>query len=429
MGDVMTDRLLHERSAVEGKVRSLEQIAVDETRDLRPEELESIRTYSARLKDIDSQLDVVTQRITLDQDIQDRIALVSNGSAPVGQHQYRSAGELLWDAIRPQDHDARQRYQGVLKRAAQHMGTKAEETVAVAGGFGGLTVSGAQGPVINLLPKGRPWLTAIGVRQAPQAFSFMRPRLVDPDYLTAAQPQALQKQELASKKFDIAADTLKLTTIGNYLNLSLQAEQFVSGSLDITINQLLQRVAVAEEQALAAEVGKTTALVPLAADADAAAMRAAIYDAAALVYTNTGALPEWIAMGPQGWARLGSLVDLAQRPLFPFTNPVNAMGTSSPGQFQIAGLGLTGIVTPGITDGSYYVGNELGVEAYEHRYPVLQAVEPSLLGRQIAVAASLVIYRPTTTEATEVDEALGDGVVKIAPAVAGRADTPAPARR
>jgi hypothetical protein len=414
MGDVMTDRLLHERNSVEGKIRTVEQIAVDETRDLRSDEIETIRTYSERLRSIDSQLEVTTNRLALDEGIAERIAAVTSDRPVIG-HEYRSASELLWDATRTNDPDARARYSQVVKRAAQHMGTTAAHTVAVAGGFGGLTVTGPQGPVIDLFPKGRPWLTALGVRQAPSSFSFMRPRIVDPDYLTAAAPQALEKQELNSKKFDLVADPLQLTTIGNYLNLSLQAQQFVSGALDITINQMLARLAVGEEQALATEAAKTTAVIPLAAAADGAAVRAAIFDAAALVYTNTGALPEWIAMGPAGWARLGSLVDLANRPLFPYQNDVNALGTSSPATFTIAGLGLTGIVTPGITDGSFYVGNELGIEAYEYRFPVLQAVEPSLAGQQIAVLSALVIYRPTTKEAgpggTPAAEA--NGVVKI----------------
>jgi hypothetical protein len=48
---------------------------------------------------------------------------------------------------------------------------------------------------------------------------------------------------------------------------------------------------------------------------------------------------------------------------------------------------------------------------------VLTAVEPSLLGQQIAVAASLVIHRPTTLESPDggVTPGQGNGVVKIAP--------------
>jgi hypothetical protein len=417
MGDVMTERLLHERAQNEAKIASLKAVAVDQNRDLSPVDVESLKAYSERIRTIDGQLEATVENVAMSQAIQDRIALVS-GPAAVTGHQYRSAGELLWDALhRHSDGDARARYENVQRRAAQHMGTSADATVAVAGGFGGLAVSGPVGPIIDLYPKGRPWLTAIGVQDAPNAFSFMRPRIIDPDFYTAAQPQTLEKQELASKKFDVGADTLRLTTVGNYLNLSRQAEDFIPQALNIVTNQLLARLAVAEEKALATEAALTTAKVTLAADADGAAVRAAIFEAAALVFENTGALPEWVAMGPAGWARLGSLVDLAHRPLFPFSNDVNALGTMSPSTFTISGLGLTGIVTPGITDGAYYVGNSLSIEAYEHRYPVLDAIEPSLLGRQIAVAASVVIYRPTTAESPDggVTPAEANGVVKIAP--------------
>jgi hypothetical protein len=416
MGDVMTERLLHERAQNEAKIASLKAVAVDQNRDLSAVDVESLKAYSERIRTIDGQLEVTVDNVAMSQAISDRLALVQ-GPAAITGHQYRSAGELLWDALHPNDRDARARYENVQRRAAQHMGTAAEVTTATAGGFGGLSVSGPSGPVIDLNPKGRPWLDAIGVQDAPNAFSFMRPRIIDPDFETAAQPQTLEKQELSSKKFDVGADTLRLKTVGNYLNLSRQAEDFIPQALNIVTNQLLARLAFAEEKALATEVGLTASKVTLAADADGAAVRAAIFEAAALVYDQTGALPEWIAMGPQGWARLGSLVDLAGRPLFPFENPVNANGTSSPSSFTIAGLGLRGIVTPGITNGDYFVGNSLGVEAYEHRYPVLDAVEPSLLGRQIAVAASVVVHRPTTLESPDggVTPGQGNGVVKIAP--------------
>jgi len=416
VGDVMTERLLHERAQNEAKIASLKAVAVDQNRDLSAVDVESLKAYSERIKTIDGQLEVTVLNNEMAATIQERIALV-NGPAAVVGHQYRSAGEILWDAMHPNDSDARARYENVQRRAAQHMGTDAAVTTAVAGGFGGLTVTGPVGPVIDLNPKGRPWLSAIGVQDAPNAFSFMRPRIIDPDFATAAQPQALEKQELASKKFDVGADTLRLTTVGNYLNLSRQAEDFIPQALNIVTNQLLARLAFAEEKALATEAALTASKVTLAADGDGAAVRAAIFDAAALVYDQTGQLPQWIAMGPAGWARLGALVDLANRPLFPFTAPSNPLGQASPSTFTIAGLGLEGIVTPGITDGSYYVGNSLGIEAYEHRYPVLDAVEPSLLGRQIAVAASIVIHRPTTLESPDngVTPGQGNGVVKIAP--------------
>lgn len=415
MGDVMTKRLLDERTQTETLIAGIETVAVEQKRDLTEADLKSLETYRARLGTIDLQLEQTTQNIALAQSVADRVAAVS-GEA-VNGHAYRSAGELLWDVLHQNDRDARSRFQAVQQRAAQHMGTTAAATVATAGGFGGLIVSPVTGPVINLLPKGRPWLSLIGANPAPDAFSFMRPRLVDPNFATGAAPQAKEKQELVSQAFNIAADPLQLTTVGGYLNVSQQALSFVAGALDIVVSQLLARVAAQSEAALVAEVAKTTAKITLAAVAPADDVRQAIFDASALVFQNTGALAEWIAMGPQGWARLGGLTDLALRPLFPMDTPVNAMGTANPGTFTIAGLGLTAVVTPAITDGTFYVGNSYGIEAYEYTYPTLEAVEPSLLGRQVAVATSNVFYRPTTKEAGAggTPPAEGNGVVKIAP--------------
>lgn len=412
--DPMVERLLSERATTEAKGEGLKTFAIEQNRDLTAEELQAITTYSERIRAIDAQLDVVGQNNEL---TEERAAMIArtNPGANVTGHEYRSAGEMLWDVIHNRDKDAAARLAQVQRRAAQHMGTKAEQTVATAGGFGGLIASPITGPIIDLRPKGRPWLSLVGARPAPSSMTFMRPRIVDPNFDTGVGEQPLQKQELVSQKFDVLADPLQLNTVGGYLNISRQAEEFIPSSLDIVVNQLLNRLASATERALYTEVNRTTAEITLAVDAPADDVRQAIFDAAALVFENTGSLPEWIAMGPAGWARLGGLTDLALRPLFPFTNAVNAMGTSSPGTFEIAGLGLTGVVTPAIPNGDFFVGNELGIEAYEYRYPTLEAIEPSLLGRQVAVASSLVFYRPTTTEAGPggTPAALGDGVVRI----------------
>lgn len=412
--DPMVEKLMNERGETLSKIQGLKTFAIDKSRDLTAEELESITTYNQRIKSIDSQLEVVTENNLQSEAVQARIALASPGTNVSG-HQYRTAGELLWDVIHNREREAGARLDAVQRRAAQHMGTEAAKTVAVAGGFGGLITSPITGPVIDLFPKGRPWLSLIGVRSAPSSMTFMRPRIVDPNFETGVASQALQKQELASQKFDVVADPLQLQTLGGYLNLSRQAESFIPSALDLVVNQLLKRLAAKTENALATEVAKTASHITLAADAAADDVRQAIFDAAALVFEETGALPEWIAMGPTGWARLGGLTDLALRPLFPFGQAVNANGTSSPGTFTIAGLGLTAVVTPGITTGDFFVGNELGVEAYEYVYPTLEAIEPSLLGRQVAVASSLVLYRPTTKESPDggVTPAQGNGVVRI----------------
>ena len=123
------------------------------------------------------------------------------------------------------------------------------------------------------------------------------------------------------------------------------------------------------------------------------------------MYDATGSPATWIAMGPQGWARLGSLVDLAGRPLLPSIGAANAIGTAGADNFTISSVaGLRSVVTPGITDDTFWVGNGMVLEGYIFRFPVLEAVEPSVLGRQVAVAAATAGYRP-----------IPDGAIHLAP--------------
>lgn len=350
MPDAVTERYLDERRSLVSRVEGIKTVSIEQNRDLSEQDKEAIGAYSKRVKELDGMIELAANDFAMDSTVAARIASMGVGQefAPVN---YRSAGELLYDVLHLGESESRRRYDTFTKRAAQHMGTTAAATVATAGGLGGLVVSPVTGPVIDIHPQGRPWLTALGVRPSPSSLSFLRPRIVDPDFDTGVAAQSLQKAELASKKFDILTDPLTLSTVGGYLNVSQQLLSLVAASLDIIIGQLNKRLAWASEKALFTEVDKTTAKVTLAADADGAAFRKAIFDAAALVYTATGELPTWIAMGPTGWARLGSYVDLANRPLFPLGNAVNALGSASPGTFSIVGLGLDGIVTPAITDG------------------------------------------------------------------------------
>jgi hypothetical protein len=246
-----------------------------------------------------------------------------------------------------------------------------------------------------------PLTTAIGAQDAPNGFQFSRPRIVDPDLNTAAGPQAggKEKAELPSKKFDLASDMINMSTIGNYLNLSLQAQTFVPGSLDIVVRQLNRRTSRGIEKATVAAITTGALLIPLADDADSSAVQAAIFQGAAAVFTATGRMPTWAAVGPLGWARLGGLTDLAGRPIFPSLNPANAVGQANVGELTLSIAGLRVIVSSGITDEDIFMGNSEGVELYSFRYPLLQATEPSLLGTQLAVAASLGSYKPPTTEA------------------------------
>ncbi len=423
MPHALVEGYVAERDSILNTISVLKNTALDRKTDPTDQDLEVMSKGYARIDRLDELIKVLGEDRTMDAETRDK--LMSPTPAPTGGVKYRSGGEMVWDCLHAQfgsshdheDQEAKRRWETVMKRAAQHMGTKAEDTTPVAGGFGGLYVAPVVGPVINLTPTGQPFLSAMGRRPAPNSMTFSRPRVVDPNFKTGAAEQTLEKAELASVKFDVKVDTLSLTTVGGYLNVSQQLMSLHPTAWDIIVGQLQRRTAYQGEAAAIAELSETTAHVPLAASADAATTLTALYDAAALVYSNTNELPTWIAYGPLGWAQLGSLTDAAGRPLFPFLGASNAMGTGSLGDFNLGPLGLQQIVTPGITTTDIYIGNSLAFEAYVYSYPLLEAVEPSLLGRQVAVAESMAFYRPTTKEAGagDVPPAEQNGAVRVGP--------------
>jgi HK97 family phage major capsid protein len=401
----LVENYIGERDRLLNTVNVLKNAALDRNEDPSAQDLELMTNSYARIDRLDAMIEVLGQDKAMDDDTRHKL-LAPTPSPEPGGIKYRSGGEMVWDCLHAQfgsahdheDQEARRRWDHVMKRAAQHMGTTAEATTPVAGGFGALYVAPVVGPVIDLAPQGQPFLSAIGRQPAPNSMTFSRPRIVDPNFKTGAAVQALEKAELVSQKFDVKVDNLSLSTVGGYLNVSQQLMSLHPTAWNIIVGQLQRRTAYAGEAAAIAELSQTTAHVPLAAGADSATTLTALFDAAALVYQNTNQLPTWIAYGPLGWAQLGSLTDAAGRPLFPFLGAANAMGSASLGDFNLGPLGLQQIVTHGISTTDIFMGNSLAFEAYVYSYPLLEAVEPSLLGRQVAVAESMAFYRPTTKE-------------------------------
>lgn len=394
-----------EKARLEGQIDALTSLAF--TRDdkhLSEQDLEQLSFLKGEMDKLNRSIEGATLVDDLSESAR-RALLNGQVRGAVDAHEYKSRrdeGQAVWDYFHRDDAYASGRIARATEqyRAAEHMGTQASQTTAVAGGFDGLYVSGTVGPIITTFPEDTPFLTALGPRVAPSPGSFQRPRIVDPYLLdgTGSGPQAggKQKGELPSKHFDIASDLVNMATVGSYLNLSLQAETWIPGSFDLVVAQLRRRTSWGLEKAVVTEADKTAEIV--APGTDAAGMQAAVWDAMSRVFVNTGSPPTLMVAGPTGLANLGSTVDLAGRPLFPVLGPNNALGGAD-GFRVIQPFGLVLAVSPAITDDSLYVMNRDGLEVYVHWWGSLQAVEPSILGRQIAVAAAAGFFHMTTAEA------------------------------
>lgn len=397
MSDLLTN-LTQQREAAMQLISGISTTAAEQNRGLSDQDTQTIEGKQEQIRGLDKQIALLKEQEELAQHSAANLAL-ANRSASVQPISYRSVGELIKARLdAPSNPVAAMEYSRSMQRAAQHMGTTAANTVATAGGMPGLIVEPNRGPVIDINPKGRPLLTALGVTASTDPLSFRRPRLVDENFVSGVGVQAKEKSELASGKFDVEAETVNLKTIGGYLNISAQLQALPIGALDLSFAQLQNRVANATERAAVTSLlTDADASLALPANATPAQFLAAIYAASAKVYAATGELATWIAMGPDGWARLGSMVDGDERPYFPTLGVANAAGTQSATTFgggTIAGLNT--VVSHGFTGanaGAFVVGNSLALEAYEFRYPLFSAQEPSVLGTQIAVAVSFGTYR------------------------------------
>lgn len=397
--DTLLTTLVAEREQKVNLIRNYADAAKTEGRDLTESEQDTMGKARSRIGELDKQVAILADDLEMAADVKDKLRQVSIAVSS-DEPGYRRGGEVLFDVLHQGDDAARARLGRAMKRAAEHMGTDSTKTVPVAGDLGGLVVAPVVGAVIDVYPRGMPFASALGLTTSPDAMHFMRPRIDDPAFLTSSGPQGsggtagFEKAELPSKAFNVTADPVALATVGEYLNISQQLLSFQSSSLDLITSHMLRRLGYAIDRALLTELKLSTGKVTLAATATAAEVIQALYDASAAVYSATGDLASWVVMGPQGYARLGGLTDLAGRPLFPTIGAANAPGTASAGEFVGSVAGLRVVVTPAIANEDMWVGNGLVIEGYVYRFPVLEAVEPSVLGRQVAVAAAIAGYRP-----------------------------------
>ena len=404
--DSMVKRLLDERDTKLSLIDQIAGVADDAGRDLFETESQTIKDAQERVRSLNTQVDQLTQDLELAEASKNRIRSL-DPQVISKDFTYRSAGEYVWDIIHKNDNpDAGLRLQRFHKRAAEHMGYDKANTVPVAGGFNGLVVVPSLGPVLDPDPTGRPLTTALGVRPAP-SLTFTRPRLVDPNFETGVGGSIQEKGEMASKAWDILSETITCDRVGGYINVSEVLTELIAGSLDMIVSHMLRRLERYSENYVVARLAETTATVAVAGDD----IVAAIGSAAATVVTNTGRPPAWIAMGPQGWGACIGLTDAAGRPLFPALGPVNALGTGNATGYFGTVMGLNAVVTSAITDKTMYVGNSFGLELYERPLPVMQAFEPAVYGRQVAVATYIGSYAPITTEHPTTP--VRAGVVKI----------------
>ena len=186
MGHALVENYIRERNQILNTINVLKNTNLDRGSDPSDQDLEVMTNGYSRIDRLDAMIKVLGEDREMDAESRNR--LLRTPAGPAAAVQYRNGGEMVWDCLHAnwgsihnhEDQEAKRRWDLVMKRAAQHMGTDAATTTPVAGGFGGVFVQPVVGPVINLYPSGQPFLTGIGKQPAPNSMTFVRPRIVDP---------------------------------------------------------------------------------------------------------------------------------------------------------------------------------------------------------------------------------------------------------
>ena len=290
-----------------------------------------------------------------------------------------------------------------------------DETVA---NIDGLLPTPVISPIFDDVNPLRPFVSAVGTRSMPGAGKvFIRPKI---GTHTQVGEQASNLGGLDTRT--MVVDDIQVTkkTFGGTI---LLAEQVIDWSdpsmLDAVLRDLAGQYALATElEAVTTWIadieGANCATVDLT---DSAAVIAGIYNAAAAMSAVGNYLPTHLICAPKTWAKLGSLVDNQDRPVFPQTAPINGIGTLAGGATAWNGnpLGLQLVVSNQITDQAIgtqdaddflFIINARAVECYEQQKGAVSVEVPSTLGRQLSFRG----YFASVTMDAELIHAIGPAI-------------------
>lgn len=397
--DAMISRLegeLEERNAfINGVIASAE----DASRDLSDNETELIKSAKGRIDSIKAQLETLHETRSTTIAARSRAREVSQEmtrmrqEADKGPVEYRSAGAYVLDQYRAAlgDKDAKRNLDLYLRAGAAHQKTS-DNT--------GVVPDPIVGEVVNFIDAARPLVSFLGPRDLPSA-TWHRPKVTQ--HTSVAVQGSLggasdEKSELESQKMTIGRLNATAVTYGGYVNVSRQNIDFSSPQiLDLIISDLAAQYAIETEAATAALLATTAAPAVTYDGTEADTVAAAVWEAVASVYAATrGQGRVGIAVAPDVLGAFG--------PLFQPYSPSNQQGTGflagNFGQGVMGAIsGVPVLMSSGLGSGEAFAFSTAAVEVYEQRVGALQAVEPSVLGVQVAYAG---YFTPLAVELTAV---------------------------
>jgi hypothetical protein len=426
----MLQRLYTERNDLVSFLERTVKGANDQARDLSASEQETLANTRKRMAELDAQ---ITPLQDFEKD-KARGAQLTATYVPQGQGQagqpaglgadstssvstkvrampYTSRGEVIVDQIRAAgfaqkggiglpDGEARDRLisAGVVPpganedqiRAAHQNGARFQSearVTQVSGDTPGIIPVPIIGDVMNDVDAARPFIGSVGAKPLDFAGETFKRPLITQHVAMGKQTTQATSTGLGSQKMTIGSVIFTKETWGGWLDVSRQDIDWTSPSAwDALLGDFTDQYGLVTENAagdaFAAAVAAGNTPVEVAGAVGASTLAqwvTAIYAGAALAYAGAGRLPDTIWMGLDLWGVLGPLLE-AQVPTLN-----GDLGGTNVGDMQAGNLlKLPRVVVPSFPANTIVVGARRWTEVYEERIGLLQAVNPSILGVQIA---------------------------------------------
>jgi HK97 family phage major capsid protein len=388
-GSKRLDWLKRQMDQALGEVETITNRAVDDDRDLSDAEQRTCEARRSRITELESELEV-------EADLAQRSASYQGLVAHIGPAQdqpmrgqlverqntqqldvptYNSAGAYLVDFLtRSEDPEAAKRFGRYLERAVQHQTTAQNP---------GVLPVPILGPVFTEQAARRPAIESATLRPLPgTGKTFQRPKI---SQYTLAGVQATEKTELASRPMLIDPITVTKGTYGGVVNLSWQDRDWTDPSiLDLIVADLAASYANATDAAFVTYFLSTVTQAEALVTPDSKGLLGAIFAATGTIFSQTNTMPDTLWVAPDVWGSLGSMVDTTGRQLFATVNPVNGLGTISPTSMTGSLAGYKLAIDKNLPSGTAVLGDSTYVEVYETVGGQVSAIEPSVLGTQIA---------------------------------------------
>jgi len=210
-------------------------------------------------------------------------------------------------------------------------------------------------------------------------------------------------QAVTSQKAVIDAQTVTRTTVAGGVFLSQQDIDFTDpAALEQILNDLAGEYLIkADDIAVDACVAGSTNLGQW--DGTPEDFILFMYGAARDISSGTNLFPTHIVMGPDTWAKIGSLVDADNRPVFPAIGTPNLMGVNTMGAGNVTNwsttnpLGLRTIVDSNCAAKTMVVFHGPGMEIYQNIRGIMSVEDPELLGRNFTYYGYLATFVPKAT--------------------------------